>query len=115
MPEMPVSRFAVALLPVLAILLPPSAAAQDKAFRDGLEATDISTLGPLGGLVRFRPGSSDSALIEPDRAASWEKSADGRVLTFELPRGVQLHKRYGQATTADVVHSPQRTADPRRS
>jgi peptide/nickel transport system substrate-binding protein len=108
----------------------PVAQAQEKVLRVGAQATDISTLDPhrtsathekgpiswiYGGLVRFAPGSADPASIEGDLAESWTRSADGKVWTFKLRRGVQFHRGYGEATADDVVYSYTRAANPKRS
>ncbi len=54
-----------------------------------------------GALVRFRPGSSSPADIEPDLAERWDVSADRRIWTFYLRPGVAFHT--GDAVTADDV------------
>src|SRR3990172_3706861 len=41
----------------------------------------------FSSLVRWKPGGTE---LEPDLAERWE-SADGRVWTFFLRRGVQFH------------------------
>lgn len=123
-------RLAPTIFSVMVIGLSANASAQEKVLRIGAQATDISTLDPhrtsathekgpiswiYGGLVRFAPGSSDPNRIEGDLAESWTRSADGRVWTFNLRRGVQFHRGYGEATAEDVVHSLRRAADPKRS
>lgn len=122
-----IARFLAALL--LALLALP-AAAQEKTLRIGINSADISTLDPhrtssthekvpiswlFGGLVRFPPGSADPAKIEGDLAESWTSSPDGLVWTFKLRKGVQFHKNYGEATSADVVYSLERAGDAKRS
>ena len=57
----------------------------------------------FNGLVRFKPGSTDPASIEPDLAESWEASDDKLVWTFHLRKGVQWQKGYGEMTADDVV------------
>lgn len=57
------------------------------------------------GLVRFKPGTTDPSLIEPDLAESWETSADKLVWTFHLRHGVKWHKGKGEVTADDVVYS----------
>ncbi|MCB1492736.1 MAG: polyamine ABC transporter substrate-binding protein [Rhodobiaceae bacterium] len=59
----------------------------------------------FNGLVRFKPGSTDPASIEPDLAESWEASDDKLVWTFHLRKGVQWQKGYGEMTADDVVFS----------
>lgn len=68
-----------------------------------------------GGLVRFAPGTTDPAKIEPDLAESWEVSDDNLVWTFKLREGVQWHHGYGDVTAEDVVFSLSKSADPERS
>jgi peptide/nickel transport system substrate-binding protein len=129
-----VHHFSNLLVPVslaACLLLGTAAAqAQEKVLRVGAQATDVSTLDPhrtsathekgpiswmFGGLVRFAPGSADPGRIEGDLAESWTKSADGRIWTFKLRRGVQFHRGYGEATAEDVVYSYARAADAKRS
>ncbi len=59
----------------------------------------------FNGLVRFKPGSTDPASIEPDLAESWESSDDKLVWTFHLRHGVKWQKGYGELTADDVVFS----------
>ena len=96
----------------------------------GMAAQDVGKLDPhlavstidravvawmFNGLVRFKPGSMSPADIEPDLATSWESTADKKVWTFTLRRGVQFHGGYGEMTAEDVVFSLQKSADPKRS
>jgi peptide/nickel transport system substrate-binding protein len=67
------------------------------------------------GLVRFPPGSSNPAEIEPDLATKWESSADGRSRTFRLRKGVKFHGNWGEMTADDVIYSLQRAGDSKRS
>lgn len=121
---------AVGALAASMLCVSGAALAQEKVLRVGAQATDVSTLDPhrtsathekgpiswmFGGLVRFVPGSADPDRIEGDLAESWTRSADGRIWTFKLRRGVQFHRGYGEATSADVVYSYARAADPKRS
>jgi peptide/nickel transport system substrate-binding protein len=69
----------------------------------------------FNGLVRFEPGQASPEFIEPDLAESWEASDDGLVWTFHLREGVQCHHGYGELTSADIVYSLERAADPDRS
>ncbi|TKT75852.1 ABC transporter substrate-binding protein [Aquamicrobium sp. LC103] len=107
----------------------PAHAAQTE-LRLGAAAADIGTLDPhyaagttdrtlvawiYGGLVRFAPGTTDPAQIEPDLAESWEGSDDNLVWTFKLRQGVQWHHGYGEVTAEDVVFSLEKSADPTRS
>lgn len=65
----------------------------------------------FNALVRFKPGSTDPALIEPDLAESWESTPDKLVWTFHLRKGVQWQKGYGEVTAEDVVFSLKKSAD----
>lgn len=56
-------------------------------------------------LVRFKPGTTDPSLIEPDLAESWETSADNLEWTFHLRPGVKWHQGKGEVTADDVVYS----------
>jgi peptide/nickel transport system substrate-binding protein len=92
--------------------------AQDMGTNDPHRASatqDKATLSwAYDGLVRFPPGSADPARLEPDLAASFERSADGRVFTFRLRPNVRFHD--GNPLEAeDVVYSLRRSADPQRS
>jgi oligopeptide transport system substrate-binding protein len=61
----------------------------------------------FSGLVRLSPALQ----VEPDLAADWEVSEDGRVYTFHLREGSRFAS--GQAITAeDVKYSWERAADP---
>ena len=60
-------------------------------------------------LVRYR---HDSTAVEPALATAWDVSADGRVWTFHLRRGISFHD--GTPFDADaVVFSLDRQRDPR--
>jgi peptide/nickel transport system substrate-binding protein len=60
-------------------------------------------------LVRYRQNSTE---VEPSLATAWDVSADGRVWTFHLRRGVYFHD--GTPFDADaVVFSLDRQRDPR--
>lgn len=69
----------------------------------------------FNALVRFPPGSSDPAKIEPDLAESWTVSPDGKEWTFKLRKGVKFHGEWGELTADDVVYSLNRARDPKRS
>ena len=69
----------------------------------------------FNALVRFPPGSSDPAKIEPDLAERWESSPDGLTWTFHLRQGVKFHGTWGELDAEDVRHSLMRAADPKRS
>jgi len=122
---------------LLFILVCPSAVAQNLAKKQVLHiafdagdaknldphraasTVDRSTVDPMfNGLVRYPPGNQ--VAVEPDIAESWQQSADGKVWTFQLRKGVWFHpfpqQPEGYELTADdVVFSLQRAADPDRS
>jgi ABC-type transport system substrate-binding protein len=50
--------------------------------------------------------------IVPDLAEKWSTSADGRTWTFNLRKGVQWQKGYGELSSADVKYSYSRVMDP---
>ncbi|SFU23213.1 ABC transporter substrate-binding protein [Mesorhizobium sp. YR577] len=104
--------------------------AQAETLRVGINAPDITTLDParatatadvslvswiFSGLVRFVPGSSNAANIEPDIAEKWETSPDGLEWTFHLREGVKFHGDFGTVTADDVVYSLTRAKDPKKS
>ncbi|MFL9913011.1 ABC transporter substrate-binding protein [Paraburkholderia fungorum] len=96
-----------------------SSSAPDVLTLDPDRATSIGDLGMVAeiynGLVRFAPGSADPKSLEPDLAASWDASSDKKVWTFHLRHGVKFHGEWGELTSADVVYSLKRAADPARS
>lgn len=111
-------------------LTPLPAMAQKTTLTLGAAAADVGNLDPhfatstsdrilvawiFGGLVRFAPGTTDPATIEPDLAESWEFSDDNLVWTFNLREGVEWHHGYGAVTASDVVFSLEKAADPERS
>lgn len=123
-------RIALLGMTVALAIAATAAKAEEKLLRVGMDIVDIATLDPhrtsstgekaviswmFGGLVRFPPGSADPAAIEGDLAESWEHSPDGLVWTFKLRPGVRFHGDWGEATSADVVYSLTRAADPKRS
>lgn len=77
---------------------------------------DRSTVDPIfNGLIRYTPGNQAQA--EPDLAESWTASADNKVWTFQLRKGVHFHPFPGhpqgyELTSEDVVYSFQRAANP---
>ncbi|WP_130834128.1 ABC transporter substrate-binding protein [[Erwinia] mediterraneensis] len=60
------------------------------------------------GLMDYRPGTTE---LENDLAESYTISADGRVYTFVLRKGVKFHNGR-EVTAADVKYSLERTANP---
>lgn len=122
------------IIPMASLALMGSVAVSSLAIAEtlhiGVSSANITTLDPAravasedvalsslvyNGLVRFPPGSSDPALIEPDLAESWTVSDDGLVWTFKLREGVKFHGNYGEVTAEDVVYSLERVKDPNRS
>ena len=59
-------------------------------------------------LVRF----DTNAEFVPMLATSWDVSSDLKTWTFNLRKGVQWHRGFGDFTTADVVHSIDRHIQP---
>lgn len=107
-------------------VIAPLPALSASELRLGAAAADIGNLDPhyassttdrtlvawiFGGLVRFAPGSTDPATIEPDLAESWEASEDNLVWTFKLREGVQWQHGYGEVTADDVVFSLTKSSD----
>jgi len=64
----------------------------------------------FSGLLTYKPGTSE---IEKDLAKSYQVSKDGKVITFELRKGVKFHKGYGELTSSDVKFSIMRHLDPK--
>ncbi|MEJ0016508.1 MAG: ABC transporter substrate-binding protein [Acetobacteraceae bacterium] len=114
-----------------ALALAAPALAQPKtALNIGMAAQDIGQLDPhfavstidrtpaawmFNGLVRFAPGSTDPATLEPDLAEKWESSPDGKTWTFHLRHGVQFHGGFGEMTADDVVFSLKKAGDAKTS
>ncbi|HEV7692584.1 MAG TPA: ABC transporter substrate-binding protein [Hyphomonadaceae bacterium] len=48
----------------------------------------------------------------PGLAESWTTSADGKVWTFSLRKGVQFQRGYGEVTSADVAYSIKQVMSP---
>jgi peptide/nickel transport system substrate-binding protein len=107
--------------------------AQKQVLTIAFDAGDLKTLDPhfaaatadravvdmmFNGLVRFPPGNQVG--FEPDLAESWKVSADGKVWTFILKKGVFFHPFPGNAegyemTSEDVVYSLKRAANSQTS
>lgn len=117
---------AAGLLAATALTAVP-ALAQQTTLTLGADAADIGSLDPhfasstsdrtlaawiFGGLVRFQPGSTDPAGIEPDLAESWESTDDKLEWTFHLRQGVQWQGGYGEVTADDVVFSIEKAMNP---
>ena len=124
----------IAWLSVLILgMLPGVAAAADLAKEQSLsiafDAGDLKSLDPhraaatadraivdmmFNALVRYPPGNQ--VRLEPDLAESWSVSADKKVWTFKLRKGVFFHPFPGspagyELTSEDVVFSLKRAAN----
>jgi peptide/nickel transport system substrate-binding protein len=116
-----------ATLVVAAIQHAPASYAQklasEQVVRFGMAFNDIATLDPhtsvgtselpivmqvYEGLVEFPPGDMNGDKLVPGLAEKWETSADKRLWTFHLRRGVQWHKGFGEFTADDVKFSIER-------
>ncbi|RYG87220.1 MAG: twin-arginine translocation signal domain-containing protein, partial [Alphaproteobacteria bacterium] len=112
------------------LALPAQAQQADDTISFGIAIRRIDTLSPIhtGGngstfrvirqiydtLVKsadgdFGVGPED---MQPALAESWTSSADAKVWTFVLRRGVQFQKGYGEMTSDDVVYVFSRHLDP---
>src|SRR5262245_23802567 len=115
---------ALAVLSVFVLVDSPPVEAQKKKVLN-IAAKEPDTLDPhsstLGqsqaisrfmhrGLTRFaiKDGKVTTAEVEPDLAESWTLSPDGTVWTFNLRKGVQFHKGFGELTAEDVKFSFER-------
>jgi peptide/nickel transport system substrate-binding protein len=123
-----VTSLAFAGLACLAIV--PSAYAQKTTLTVGVATPDVGRLDPhvatsnadrgivagiFNGLTRFKPGQATFEGFEPDLAESWTSNDGKTEWTFNLRKGVQCHRDYGELTAEDVAYSLQRAADPKRS
>lgn len=115
----------ILLVGVLACTLCVKTAGAEKTLTVGILSGDARQLDPhvstatqdkivltwmFNGLVRFKPGTADPAIMEPDLAEKWESSPDGLTWTFFLRKGVKFHENYGELTSEDVVYSLKRAA-----
>ncbi|SDT78969.1 peptide/nickel transport system substrate-binding protein [Actinoplanes derwentensis] len=74
-------------------------------------ASSLSAYEYLGALYNRLVKLDEAGSVQPDLAASWEKSADAKTWTFTLRTGVTWHD--GKSFTAqDVVYSIQHILDP---
>ena len=128
----------VVILMATITTLAATALAEDKLAKKqvltiAFDAGDIKTMDPhfaaatadravvdmmFNGLVRFPPGNQVG--FEPDLAESWKVSADGKVWTFTLKKGVFFHPFPGnpegyEMTSEDVVYSLKRAANSQSS
>lgn len=125
----PVGRFLAGVV-AIGLLAPQAALAAKTELTLGAAAVDVGNLDPhyasstsdrilaawiFGALVRFAPGSTDPASLEPDLAESWQASDDKLAWTFKLRPRVQWHHGYGEVTADDVVFSLEKSRDPKRS
>lgn len=103
--------------------------AKDQALNIAFDAGDLKSLDPqkaaatadraivdmmFNGLVRYPPGNQ--VKLEPDIAESWTMSADKKVWTFKLRKGVFFHPYPGNSngyelTSEDVLFSLKRAAN----
>ncbi|MGH7268416.1 MAG: ABC transporter substrate-binding protein [Candidatus Rokuibacteriota bacterium] len=117
-------RPALLALALATALAAHPAGAQTLTYAQNVAVTAMDTAGPTigtvypagyegmflvyDGLVRF----NEKMQIEPQLAAEWSTSADGRTWTFKLRRGVTFHD--GTPFDADaVVFHVQRQIDPK--
>jgi peptide/nickel transport system substrate-binding protein len=126
-----VAKGALALACVVAATLAARDARGEKTVLNvGMAAIDAGRLDPhlssttpdkalfgwmFNGLARFKPGTMNAELLEPDLAESWTSTPDGKEWTFKLRQGVQCHHDYGELTADDIVYSLARAGDPKRS
>ncbi|MBV9538599.1 MAG: polyamine ABC transporter substrate-binding protein, partial [Acidisphaera sp.] len=123
-------RTALLLTGVLVGSVQAVAAPSDNRVRVSVFSQDIGSLDPdyavgsqdriaaswlFSALVRFKPGTTDPAQIEPDLAEGWEASPDKLTWTFHLRHGVQFPGGFGELTADDVLFSLHKAADPKTS
>ena len=60
------------------------------------------------GLLRYKLGTVE---LEPALATKWSSDKAGTTWTFQLRKGVQFHKDYGEMTASDVAFSLERVLD----
>lgn len=53
----------------------------------------------------------DNGLVGPMLAESWDVSANGQIWSYQIRKGVQFHKGFGEMTVEDVVFSHRQIAD----
>ena len=69
-------------------------------------AAVIQVLPMYEALLRW----NEQGKVEPMLAEDWSISSDAKTYAFNLRRGVQFHKDWGEVTAQDVVHSSERHA-----
>lgn len=114
----------------LSILASLNVNASKDVLNVGMGSADVGKLDPhiatatpdvgllnwmFNGLVRIKPGESNSQFIEPDIAKSWTSSEDGLTWNFALREDVNCHGKYGSLDADDVVYSLNRASDPKKS
>jgi len=116
---------AVITIIALLLIIPISASAKSKEELKIATWEDVNTMDPgwltsvereftimnciYNGLVKYKEGTWD---VVPDLAESYDMSADGKQITFQLRKGVNFHKGYGEMTAEDVKFSFERIIDP---
>jgi peptide/nickel transport system substrate-binding protein len=73
------------------------------------EVSIVQTI--FNGLVRFPTGTVDFEKIEGDLAEKWVSNNDASQWKFNLKKGVQWQKGYGELTSEDVKWSFERVMD----
>ncbi|MBI2907161.1 MAG: hypothetical protein HYX92_05835 [Chloroflexi bacterium] len=80
--------------------------------REQTAYTFAPVAGAYNGLVKFDPHAWPEVKVVSDLAEKWDLSADGKVYTFQLAKGVKFHN--GDTLTAkDVKYSFDRIRDPK--
>ena len=119
-----IPRLVLAITLVL-LIIPISVSAKGKEELRIATWEDVNTMDPgwlssvereftimnciFNGLVKYKEGTWD---VVPDLAESWEMSADGKQIKFQLRKGVMFHKGYGEMTAEDVKFSFERIIAP---
>lgn len=73
-----------------------------------------ANLAVFSRLVRYEKKDGELKLV-PDAAKSYRVSEDGKTIYFELKKGIQFHKGYGEMTAEDVKFSYERIIDPKEN
>jgi len=97
----------------------PARAAVQRPFKYAFANSDLGSADPINirasnddvicrqvfmSLVSppYGTGDNDITKCQPELAERWEVSADNKVWTFFLRRGVEFHRGYGEVTSDDV-------------